>query len=64
MYAKILIYCSCLILLVELGQSGGYSSLTSINNNTIGILYEGSQAQMTSESIRLGELGINDAQIP
>jgi len=52
------------LLLDELGLSGGYSSLTSINNNTIGILYEGSQAQMTFESIRLGELGINDAQIP
>ncbi|PCJ96317.1 MAG: sialidase [Flavobacteriaceae bacterium] len=52
------------LLLDELGLSGGYSSLTSINNNTIGILYEGSQAQMTFESIRLDELGINDAQLP
>ncbi|MGL1889417.1 MAG: exo-alpha-sialidase [Reichenbachiella sp.] len=52
------------LLLDELGLSGGYSSLTSINNNTIGILYEGSQAQMTFESIGLSELGIKDAQLP
>jgi len=52
------------LLLDELGLSGGYSSLTSINNTTIGILYEGSQAQMTFESIGLDELGINDAQLP
>ena len=52
------------LLLDELGLSGGYSSLTSINNNTIGILYEGSQAQMTFESVGLDELGINDVQLP
>ncbi|SFB33433.1 sialidase family protein [Algoriphagus aquimarinus] len=51
-------------LLDKLSLSGGYSSLTSIDNNTIGILYEGSQAQMTFESIRLNELGIEDAQLP
>lgn len=52
------------LLLDELGLQGGYSSLTSINNNTIGILYEGSQAQMTFESIGLNELGIDDVQLP
>jgi len=52
------------LLLDELGLKGGYSSLTSINNNTIGILYEGSQAQMTFESIDLDQLGIMDAQLP
>lgn len=52
------------LLLDELELSGGYSSLTSINNSTIGILYEGSQAQMTFESIGLDDLGINDAQLP
>lgn len=50
------------MLLDELGLSGGYSSLTSIDNNTIGILYEGSQAQMTFESIGLNKLGIFDAR--
>lgn len=52
------------LLLDELDLKGGYSSLTSINNNTIGILYEGSQAQMTFERIKLSELGIYDAQLP
>lgn len=52
------------LLLDELSLNGGYSSLTSINNNTIGILYEGSQAQMTFESINLAELGVVDAQLP
>ena len=50
------------LLLDQLHLSGGYSSLTSINNDTIGILYEGSQAQMTFESIHLSELGIKDAR--
>ena len=50
------------LLLDELSLNGGYSSLTSINNNTIGILYEGSQAQMTFETISLAELGISDAR--
>lgn len=48
------------LLLDEMELSGGYSSITSINNNTIGILYEGSQAQMTFESIGLDEFRIND----
>ncbi len=50
------------LLLDELPLIGGYSCLTSINNNTIGILYEGSQANLTFESIKLKELGINDAK--
>jgi len=37
-------------------KSNGYSCLTSINENTIGILYEGSQAQLTFEKISLAEL--------
>jgi sialidase-1 len=52
------------LLLDKQELSGGYSCLTTINNNTIGILYEGSQAQMTFESISLNELGINDVQLP
>lgn len=50
------------LLLDELGLQGGYSSLSSVNNHTIGILYEGSQAQMTFERIDLEELGVLDAQ--
>ncbi|MCU0455659.1 MAG: exo-alpha-sialidase [Bacteroidales bacterium] len=37
-------------------RSNGYSCLTSIDENTIGILYEGSQAQLTFEKISLAEL--------
>lgn len=37
-------------------RSNGYSCLTTIDENTIGILYEGSQAQLTFEKIRLSEL--------
>lgn len=33
------------------GKGAGYSCLTSINENTIGILYEGSQAHMTFQTI-------------
>ncbi|WP_430811344.1 MULTISPECIES: exo-alpha-sialidase [unclassified Carboxylicivirga] len=38
------------------GSGAGYSCLTSINENTIGILYEGSQAQMTFQRISLSEI--------
>jgi sialidase-1 len=43
---------------LELDEGGGagYSCLTSIDENTIGILYEGSQAQMTFQKILLSEL--------
>lgn len=37
------------------GRGAGYSCLTSIDENTIGILYEGSQAQMTFQAIDLSE---------
>lgn len=43
-------------LLLDEGKSAGYSCLTSIDENTIGILYEGSQAHMTFESITLAEI--------
>ena len=43
-------------LLLDEGYNRGYSCLTSIDENTIGILYEGSQADMTFESIPLDEL--------
>ncbi len=38
------------------GRGAGYSCLTSIDENTIGILYEGSQAQMTFQSFSLEDL--------
>ncbi len=38
------------------GRGAGYSCLTSIDENTIGILYEGSQAQMTFQKILLEDL--------
>ena len=43
------------LLLDEL-RSAGYSCLTSIDENNIGILYEGSQSMMTFERISLSEL--------
>ena len=43
-------------LLLDEGFSRGYSCLTSIDEKTIGIIYEGSQADMTFESIPLDEL--------
>lgn len=43
-------------MLLDEGRSYGYSCLTSVDENTIGILYEGSRAQMTFESIPLDEL--------
>jgi sialidase-1 len=33
------------------GRGAGYSCLTSIDEKTIGILYEGSQAHMTFQAI-------------
>lgn len=38
------------------GRGSGYSCITSIDNDHIGILYEGSQAQMTFQKIRIDEL--------
>ncbi|MCU0379322.1 MAG: glycoside hydrolase, partial [Bacteroidales bacterium] len=43
-------------MLLDEGYNRGYSCLTSIDENTIGIIYEGSTADMTFESIPLGEL--------
>jgi sialidase-1 len=43
-------------LLLDEGYNRGYSCLTSIDENTIGIIYEGTTADMTFESIPLGEL--------
>jgi sialidase-1 len=43
-------------MLLDEGSSFGYSCLTSIDENTIGILYEGSRAHMTFKSITLDEL--------
>jgi sialidase-1 len=43
-------------MLLDEGYNRGYSCLTSIDENTIGIIYEGSTADMTFESIPLNEL--------
>jgi sialidase-1 len=43
-------------MLLDEGNSYGYSCLTSIDENTIGILYEGSRTHMTFESIPLSEI--------
>jgi len=43
-------------LLLDEGYNKGYSCLTSIDEKTIGIIFEGSQADMTFESIPLDEL--------
>ena len=44
-------------LLLDEGDSAGYSCLSMIDRETVGILYEGSQAHMTFQRIPLGELG-------
>ncbi len=38
------------------GRGSGYSCLTSINEKTIGILYEGSQAHMTFQTIHIRDI--------
>lgn len=38
------------------GRGAGYSCITSIDNDHIGILYEGSQAHMTFQKININEL--------
>jgi len=43
-------------LLLDEGRGRGYSSLTSVDEQHIGILYEGSQADMTFQKIPLKEL--------
>ena len=43
-------------LLLDEGSGGGYSCMSMIDKNTIGILYEGSQAHMTFQRIALNDL--------
>ena len=43
-------------LLLDEGLGNGYPSLTQIDNDYIGIVYEGSQAHLTFEKIAIGEL--------
>ena len=42
--------------LLDSGRSAGYSCMTMVDENTVGILYEGSQAHMTFQRIPLKEL--------
>jgi sialidase-1 len=42
--------------LIDEGRGRGYSCMTSIDENTIGILYEGSQADMVFQRIKLSDL--------
>ncbi len=42
--------------LLDSGASWGYSSLTMVDPQTVGILYEGSQAQMTFQVVPLDEI--------
>jgi len=43
-------------LLLDEGYGRGYSSLTSVDQNTIGILYESSQADMTFQKIPINDI--------
>ncbi len=43
-------------LLLDEGKGAGYSCMTMVDDRTVGILYEGSQAQMTFQRIRLCDL--------
>ncbi|QGY44265.1 sialidase [Maribellus comscasis] len=43
-------------MLLDEGKSRGYSCITSIDENTVGILYEGSQSDLIFESIPLKEI--------
>lgn len=43
-------------LLLDEGNSAGYSCMSMIDENTVGILYEGSQAHMTFQRISLNDL--------
>lgn len=42
--------------LIDEGNGRGYSCMTTIDENTIGILYEGSQADLVFQRVRLKEL--------
>ena len=43
-------------LLIDSGWSWGYSCLTMIDEETVGILYEGSVAHMTFQAISLKDI--------
>jgi sialidase-1 len=43
-------------LLLDEGGGRGYSSLTQIDDETIAILYEGSQANMVFEKVHINEI--------
>lgn len=43
-------------LLLDEGRGRGYSCMTSIDGNTIGIIYEGSQADLIFQKIQLTDL--------
>lgn len=43
-------------ILLDEGKSRGYSCLTSVDNETIGVLYESSQADLVFQTIQLEEL--------
>ena len=40
------------------GEGGAYSSLVMIDNNTLGILYESSRADLVFQTIQLKEFGL------
>lgn len=48
--------------LIDEGRGRGYSCLTSIDENTIGILYEGSQADLVFQKVSLQELMQNNSK--
>jgi sialidase-1 len=43
-------------ILLDEGYGFGYPNLTMVDENTIGVLYEGSQAHMVFQKIKLKEL--------
>ena len=43
--------------LLDEGRSAGYSCLSMIDDETVGILYEGSQSHMTFQRVKLSDLG-------
>ncbi len=51
-------------LLLDEGRGAGYSCMSMIDENTVGILYEGSQAQMTFQRISLNDLVHGIAEEP
>jgi len=52
-------------LLLDEGNSAGYSCMSMIDAKTVGILYEGSQSQMTFQRIPLREItGVPNAEEP